>query len=570
MTGICIDKLSHECGTKKGLQVFAGEDGKVTGYCFSCLTYVPNPYGEPKTVDDVELPEPKTEKQIQAEIAEISGLSVIDLPTRKLRAQYLDALGVKVGLSEQDGKTPAVMYSPVYKDGKLSGYYAKTVGKDKFVWSIGDVRGGEPIGWQQARRSGAYKLYITEGVEDAAAVASIMDRFGDKEYTSAVVSIPSGVKSVKSSLTQISDEATRIFKEIVLVFDNDDPGKEATEEAMLVFPKAKAVILPEKDANACILRGAQKAAYKALAFQATSPKNTRIIVADEALHASARTPTPRGELTWPWPHMDELMRGIRIGETIYIGAGVKMGKSSLLDAIVAHFISVHQVPCFVAKPEEENKATYKRVAGKLVGRNFMDPDVEFDYDKYDEAGEYLKNKLFLVDLYQHLGWESLKKDIIFAANLGAKAVFIDPITNLTAGMSASEANDFLAGMTRDLSAMAKDLGIVVFLFVHLKAPDGTLSADKRAAFYAKHKYHQLGTCPHEKGGSIYSNQFAGSRAMMQACNLMLGLEGNKDDDLPDEIKHTRWLTILEDREFGNSASIMLHYNKNTTQFKEVV
>jgi twinkle protein len=57
--------------------------------------------------------------------------------------------------------------------------------------------------------------------------------------------------------------------------------------------------------------------------------------------------------------------------------------------------------------------------------------------------------------------------------------------------------------------------------------------------------------------------------MMQACNLMLGIEGNKDPELDEEIRNLRWLSILEDREFGNSDGICLHWNKNTTQFKEV-
>jgi hypothetical protein len=36
MSGVCIDKLSHSCGTRKGLQVFADEEtGKVNGWCFS-------------------------------------------------------------------------------------------------------------------------------------------------------------------------------------------------------------------------------------------------------------------------------------------------------------------------------------------------------------------------------------------------------------------------------------------------------------------------------------------------------------------------------------------------------
>ncbi len=51
--GQCVEKLPHSCGTRQGLQTFEQEDGKLTGYCFSCNTFVPNPYGEEKTIDDI-------------------------------------------------------------------------------------------------------------------------------------------------------------------------------------------------------------------------------------------------------------------------------------------------------------------------------------------------------------------------------------------------------------------------------------------------------------------------------------------------------------------------------------
>jgi twinkle protein len=175
----------------------------------------------------------------------------------------------------------------------------------------------------------------------------------------------------------------------------------------------------------------------------------------------------------------------------------------------------------------------------------------------------------MVDLYQHLGWETLKEDIISAAAMGCKAVFIDPITNLTNTVDAAKANEMLQSIAQDLAAMAIDLDVVIFIFCHLKAPEGNLSQDQRAKRYRENQYWQLGNCPHEKGGTVLSNQFAGSRGMMRSCNLMLGLEGNKDPDLDDEIKNTRLLTILEDREFGNSASTSLYWNRNTTLFKEI-
>lgn len=324
--GIVIDKLPHGCGTTQGLNVFAYEDtNKVDGYCFACSKYVRHPYGKEKTSDNIELPEPKTEEEIAVELKEAELLKTLDVPGRKLRAEFLDRFGIKTALSEEDGKTLDKMYFPVHKSGHISGYYVKTLTKPSFTWAIGDVKGAEPFGWQRARRSGAYKLIITEGKEDAVAVESIMARYGKEEYMPAVISLTNGVDSVDKNLSQIAKEASVLFREIVICFDNDEPGQKAVAKAMQYFPNALSVILPEKDANDCILKGTQKAAHKALSFSATKPKNSRLVVADEALHESAREPTPYGQLTWPYPSMNHMLRGIRYGETVYIGAGVKMG-----------------------------------------------------------------------------------------------------------------------------------------------------------------------------------------------------------------------------------------------------
>lgn len=568
--GVCIDKLPHSCGTRQGLQVFANEDtGKVNGFCFHCRTWIANPYGEERTINDVELPKPKTETEIQAELAEVSGYVVVDAPSRKLRAADLEPSGIKISLSEEDGKTPTAMYFPITKKSKTTGYYVKTLGlEENHTWSIGDVRNGEPFGWREARKSGAYRLIITEGLEDKVAVEKIYKTFGKKEYAPpAVISLTNGVNSVKG-LLEISEEVRNKFKEIVFCFDDDETGHKAALEALMIFPRALSVTLPEKDANACVLLGASRAAYAALSFHASVPKNTRIIMG-ENLHALAREATPYGALTWPYDSMNKFLRGIRYGETIYIGAGTKMGKSELLNDIAGHFIRVHKVPVFMAKPEEANKKTYKLMCNKMVGKVFHDPDVEFDYEAYDKAGEMLKGKLMMIDLYQHMGWESLRKDIISAVAMGAKAVFIDPITNLTNGTNSADANTELAGIAQELASMALDLNIVVFIFCHLKAPEGFISKDVRRKKYRNHEYVGLGNCPHEFGGDVMSNQFAGSRAMMRSCNLMIGLEGNKDPEIEDNtIRNMRWLSILEDREFGNSAKVPLYWNKNTTWFKE--
>src|SRR5690606_31167968 len=112
----------------------------------------------------------KTPEQIIEEIAEIDGYPTVDVKARRLRGHYLELFGIKTSLSEEDGKTPTAMYFPMYVKGKMTGYYVKTLSEPKYTWSIGEVKGAEPFGWQRAKGSGAYKLIIVEGKEDAVAV----------------------------------------------------------------------------------------------------------------------------------------------------------------------------------------------------------------------------------------------------------------------------------------------------------------------------------------------------------------------------------------------------------------
>lgn len=574
MAGRPVLKMSHSCGSRRGLQVFAQEDGSLDAYCYGCGVVVKDPLGKGKTTKDVDLPEPKTEAEIQAEIAEVSSFQCVDLSVKKLRAKNLDKFGIKIGLSERDGKTPETIYYPYRRDGKIVGYKVKLLpqgDQPKRIWSLGELKGCEFFGWQEAIAKGGKRLIITEGEDDAVAVESLMERFTKDEWkdrTPAIISLPHGAGNAAESLSKWKKEIVARWKEIILVFDMDKAGEEAIQKAMLILPEAVTVRLPSKDVNQCIIDGRAKAAFDAISFNHEKPKNSRLVFGED-LHQEAKEPAKYGELTWPYPTLNETTRGIRLGETIYIGAGVKLGKSELLNDLAAHFIKNHGVKVFMAKPEEANKKTYKLVAGKIVGRRFHDPDVEFDEDAFEEAGKVLRGKLAMVNLYQHLGWDSLRDDIIAAAHWGAKAVFIDPITNLTNGVNAADANTELQRIAQDLAAMALDLNIVVFIFCHLKAPDGNIAKEKREKYYRDGKYIGLGVCPHELGGDVVSSQFAGSRAMMRSCNMMLGLEGNKDEALDENIKNIRNLVLLEDREFGETGRFPIYWQKNTTLFKEI-
>ena len=548
--GKCVEKLPHSCGSRRGLQVFQKEDGSYDGFCFSCGTAVTDPYKD-KPEGYKPAYNPKTDEEIQEEIDEVKEFQTVALKDRGLSKESLEHFGIKIGLSEVDGVTPTSHFYPYYKGDELKGFKCRVIEGKKF-FSIGSVKDVDLFGWHQAVLSGGKKLFVTEGEMDAVALYQIFRAVNKgTKYESnipAIVSLAHGSGSAVKELLKHREMIFMHFKEIVLVFDQDKPGEEAVEAVLKVFPEGVSVAhLPRKDANQCLLEGVSKAAYNAVAFNSVKPKNTRLVLADSLFEEAKIAPTIGAP--WPWEAVTKKTRGIRLGETIYIGAAQKMGKSEIVNTLAAHFIKELGWPVLLAKPEESNKKSVKLVAGKIVGKIFHDPNVPFDEESYDEACDLMRNKLFLINLYQHLGWETLKADIRAAAMEGCKAIFIDPITNLTNGMSAADANTRLQEIAQELSAMALDLNVVIFIFCHLRNPDSGP--------------------PHERGGEVLSSQFAGSRAMARSCNLMFGLEGNRDPHLNPEERNVRTLVLLEDREFGEVGRFKLYWDRATSLFNEI-
>jgi len=534
------------------LQVFANEDDSLSGYCFSCKTYVADPMGAGKRAEDIPKAQRlrKSPEEIQAELEEISGYQCIDLKDRRLRADVLEYYGIKVGVSEQDGHTPTFQYFPYTKKGELSAFKVKLLDGKKF-WSVGDQRDVDLFGWEQAKSSGARRLIITEGENDAAALKKIFDMYEKEQYKDtipAICSLPHGAAAAGKDIARLLPDIKKYFKDVAVCFDDDAAGKAAVDDVSKIMPEVKVVWLPLKDANECLIKGKGKAAYQAAKWRVEKQKNTRIVWLDD-IWEDAKKPAEWG-VSWPWDDITEITRGIRTGETIYIGAAQKMGKSELLNQIAAHLVAKHGWKILLAKPEEANVKTAKLMAGKIAHAKFHDPKIPFDMSRYEKAGEVLLGrKVCMLNLYQHLGWESLKADIYTAAAEGVKAVFIDPITNLTNGMNSGDANTKLQEIAQELAAMAKDLDVVIFIFCHLRNPE-------------------TGT-PHDRGGSVLTGQFAGSRAMGRSCNYMFGLEGNKDPELTEAERNMRQIVLLDDREYGEVGKFGLWWDKNTTMFNQM-
>ena len=444
---------------------------------------------------------------------------------------------------------PTVVGFPGYINRELRGYVIRPL-EWKGMWSVGEFKELELFGWQQAIQSGAPTLIITEGHYDAVSAFQVLkDSEKNTKYADfnpAVVSLNHGSASAAKEITRQLGDIQTHFKRVVLAFDMDDAGQKAVADVCKILPIAEAAKLPAKDANEALIEGRSRALKAALLFKSSKPKNTRLVWGRD-LHEEAKKPAEWG-VPYPWEALTQMTRGIRKGETIYLGAAQKMGKSEIVNKLTAWLIEDVGWKVMTAKPEEANNKSYKMVASKIARKIFHDPKVEFDEEAFDIAGEMLKDNLCMLNLYQHMGWESLKEDIIAAASEGVDAVMIDPITNLTNGMSSGDANTKLQEIAQELAAMARDLDMVIFIFCHLRNPD-------------------FGP-PHDRGGAVLTSQFAGSRAMGRSCNYMFALQGNKDPELGLEERNCRDLVVLDDREYGEVGTVPLYWDYKTGDFNE--
>jgi twinkle protein len=512
---------------KKGDHLFLMED-KHTWYCSRC-GYIEK--------EDSSKGESVVEKQQKYD--DPLALPSMALPDRKIRKETCDKYGVKVSLSEANGEIDSHYY-PVYKDGVLSGW--KKRGLPKSFASIGDSKGAIYLFGQNVTPQAGKRLLITGGELDClAAYQMLYDKY--PTFEPSVVSLPKG-----ENVTAIADNLDYVnsFEEVLIYTDMDDPGRKCAKDICdLLGPKAKLVLTSEKDASDMLVKGKAKEFINA--FFTAKPYTPDGFVTVEDVYEEA-TAMPTWGKSWPWPTLTKLTYGRRLGEGAYFGAGVKVGKSEAVNQIAHHITQVEKGKIALFKLEEKPSMTVRKIAGKIMHKQFHIPDGDFTQAELVEGVEQVKGGVVLYDSYGATSWDKLKAAIRHAVVVeGCQDIVIDPLTRLTTGMNSADANTELERVADEISKMAKDLGFFYMFFCHLKAP-------------------QTGKA-HEEGGRVHSNQFTGSRAMMRACYYMLGIERDKTQD--DEIaRNTSSFVLLEDRAFGNSGRFDVFYNRATGDYLE--
>ena len=384
---------------------------------------------------------------------------------------------------------------------------------------------------------GGRMIVITEGEIDALSMSQVQ---GNKW---PVVSLPNGSASARKAISANIEWLSK-FDSVVLMFDMDEAGRAAVEEARDVLPpgRVKVASLPLKDPNEMLKAGRVEELIQAMWQAKTYRPDGIVSVADVMERALA--PVEVG-LPWAFPTLTAATYGRRYGEVYTIGAGTGIGKTDFLVQQVAYDIQ-NGIKPGVLFLEQDAGETVLRVAGKIDQSAYHVPDAVWTHKQRKAAVEGLDGKMLLYDSWGGTEWDVIKSKIRYMAV--AEDVRVIYLDHLTALADTSNERESLEGIMKELAGMAHELKLVVVLVSHLSTPEGK---------------------PHEEGGRVMIRHFKGSRAIGFWSHFMFGLERNSQAADEDERGLTTF-RVLKDRKTGRSTgtTMFLRYDPDTTLMSE--
>jgi twinkle protein len=506
-----VANFSHKepcpgCGSKDNLARY--DDGSASCFGIDCDHYEA-PDGSSKS-------SPKMDKKGRHFLRG----SARAITARKLTRDTCEKFGYTV---DTDSRGRAVQVAPYYdEDGKLVGQKVRSADKDFYV--VGDVMTALPFGAQLWPRTGR-KITVTEGEIDAMSMSQVQ---GNAWPT---VSIACGAGGQIRKYLAHHRDYFRGFDEVVIMFDQDEAGKQAAEIAAEVigFDKVRLATLPLKDPSEMLVSGKGKelldAMWRAKVF---SPEG---IVDLAELHAEIKT-RPRMGLSWFLPSLTKLTYGKRPGEVYGLGAGTGIGKTDMWTQDAMHMVREHKQKVGIFSLEQNPRETGLRLVGKFAGKALHVPD-SWDETLFDKAWkENIENgRIFLYNSFGVNTWEAVRGRMEFLAHAHeVRHFYLDHLTAIAASVDRDERKALDTIMEQMATFMQKIQATCTFVS-HLASPDGK---------------------PHEEGGRVEIRHFRGSRSIGFWSHFLFGLERDQQAE-NEEVRQTTTFRILKDRYTGRSV-----------------
>lgn len=331
-------------------------------------------------------------------------------------------------------------------------------------------------------RDGGRRVVITEGEIDALSVSQLQQN--KWPVVSLVDGAGSAEKGIKEAISWLE-----AFDEVVLLFDNDEAGREAEAKARVLFSPGKCKIarLPEdlKDPSEALVANRGREVISAI-WEAKGYKPDGLLSGSDILERLHERP----EITsYPYPdsmpEMNNKTYGIRLGDLDVWTSGTGMGKTTLIKMLQHHFFHTTSFNQALMHLEEPVEDTAESLVSYETGKRLNLPDVraEMDEEKYWETASALfdakdaegKHRLQLYDGFGSVGDTRLFELIRhFAIAEGCQIIWLDHLSILVSDTDENEdERRRIDRIMHKLKALTVELNIYIGLISHLKkAPQG--------------------------------------------------------------------------------------------------
>ena len=535
------DKLKQPCPLCPSSDA-VGINADGSAKCFSCGEFMPN-YNN--ACEGKTMTEPQTTQQKQPDsVLEGNFMALTD---RKISQATAQKYGVKA-VQDLKGQVVKHLY-PYYNGHELSATkYRNTISKDFFVSGSYNDTG---LFGQQLFKGGKY-VTITEGECDAMAAYELL---GSKW---AVVSIKRGaqgaVKDIKESLEFFEE-----FENVIIAFDNDKAGKEASVKVARLFKpgKARILTLPNgfKDPNDMLRSNKHKDFVESWWASKVYTPSGVINVSEqrEKFHNREKKPS----VPYPYEGLNKKLYGLRQGELVTLTGGTGLGKSSVTRELEHHLIKSTTDNVGIIALEEDWRRTIDGILSiEANARLYVDEEREkFSKEELDKMFDILydgenKNRVWV---HSHFGTNDI--DDIFTKlrfmiiGCDCKWVVIDHLHMLVSAVHDGDERRAIDSIMTRLRSLVEETGAGIILVSHLRRVDGNKG--------------------HENGVEVSLSHLRGSNSIGQLSDCVIALERNQQADDPDEARTTR-LRVLKSRYTGDvGLAARVIYDGETGRLSEL-
>lgn len=524
------------CDSSDALSV--NEDG--SSFCFACSTHTPS--NEKKHMEATTLPTPSKETPVEA-IKALAG-HYYSLPTPAIGSRRISlATCERYGVVTDSANQVEVWFPYHNAEGKFCAVKKRSVAEKKFFIE-GNWKNTTLFGQQCFTKGGKY-VTIVEGEYDALAVFQML---GSKW---PVVSIKSGAGgALKDCKAQY--EWLNSFENIVLCFDSDEPGQQATNQVASLFGSKAKVFKPVdgyKDGCDWLLAGKEKEFIdRWWSAERHMPDG---IVAGSSLWDTVSKPLDKAEVSYPFEGLNKLTYGIRKGELVTVTAGSGLGKSQFLREIIWHILCKTQDNIGLMFLEESVRKTGLSLMSLAANKPLHLPDTEAtDEEKKDAFNATLgTDRLYMFDHFGSTNIENIvSRTEEFARAFGCGYIFLDHVSIVVSAQDNGDERKALDRVMTELRTLVQKTGVSLIIVSHLKRPDSK---------------------GHEEGAATSLAQLRGSGSIAQLSDMVIGLERNGQAEDEKE-RNTTKVRVLKNRFSGiTGPACQLLYSKDSGRMLEI-